>query len=138
MISTTNPDYSNTPVSPARPSFGCVPREHNRAPRVTILTPFYNTGEVFHQTASSVMRQSFQEWEWIIVNDGSTHPEALRVLAGFRNSDPRIRTIEHGENRGPSAARNTGAREARSEYIAFVDSDDIFRSSFPGARVSRS
>ncbi|OLD57869.1 MAG: hypothetical protein AUI54_01070 [Acidobacteria bacterium 13_1_40CM_2_56_5] len=125
MISTTNPDYSNTPVSPARPSFGCVPREHNRAPRVTILTPFYNTGEVFHQTASSVMRQSFQEWEWIIVNDGSTHPEALRVLAGYRNSDPRIRIIEHGENRGPSAARNTGVREARSEYIAFVDSDDL-------------
>src|SRR5882762_1568077 len=125
MISATHPDYSNTPVSAARPSFGYAPLEHKGAPRVTIVTPFYNTGEVFHETASSVMRQSFQEWEWLIVNDGSKDPEALKVLSQYRNFDPRIRIIEHMENRGLPAARNTGFKEARSEYVVLLDSDDL-------------
>ena len=87
-------------------------------PAVTIVTPFYNTGAIFHETARSVFRQSFQQWEWLIVNDGSTRPEALAILDEYRHlDDPRIRVIDLPTNQGPSAARNRAFREARASYI---------------------
>jgi glycosyltransferase involved in cell wall biosynthesis len=125
MISTTHPDYSNTPASAARPKFDYVPSGPADNPQVTIVTPFYNTGAVFHETACCVLRQSFHNWEWLIVNDGSTDAEALAVLNQYRNRAPRIRVIEHEQNRGLPAARNTGFRQARSEYVVLLDSDDL-------------
>ena len=71
------------------------------------------------------MQQSFQRWEWLIINDGSTDPEALSSLEDYRRKDPRIRVIDHPANRGLSAARNTGFREARASYIVQLDSDDL-------------
>src|SRR5262249_7832039 len=94
-------------------------------PCVTIVTPFYNTGVIFHETARSVLRQSLQQWEWLIINDGSTDPEALAILAGYRQRDPRIRVIDHSSNQGLSAARNTGFHSARTPYVVQLDSDDL-------------
>src|SRR4051812_41291936 len=125
MINSMDPDYSNTPASDARPSFDYVPLEYVSSAHVTIVTPFYNTGEVFHETVRSVTRQSFQQWEWLIINDGSTDPEALRVLDPYRNFDPRVRVIDHVDNRGLPAARNTGFKQARAEYVVLLDSDDL-------------
>ena len=105
--------YDYAPADPAAP------------PAVTIVTPFYNTGAIFHETARSVMRQSFQQWEWIIVNDGSTDPEALALLDSYRNTDLRIRVIDHEVNQGLSAGRNTGYRAACAPYVVQVDSDDL-------------
>ena len=107
MIDPLRPDYANTPASPMRPDFGYRPENPAVAPYVSIVTPFYNTGPVFYETARSVLRQSFQQWEWLIVNDGSTDAEALSILEEFRQVDPRIRVIDHEVNRGLSAARNT-------------------------------
>src|SRR3954464_10593284 len=98
MIDPTNPDYTNTPVSPQRPRFGYQPADLSAPPSVTIVTPFYNTGPVFHETAQSVLRQSLQQWEWLIVNDGSTAPESLEILDGYRQCDPRIRVIDRDTN----------------------------------------
>jgi len=125
MIDPQNPDYQNTPVSPARPQFGYRPVDPSAAPAVSIVTPFYNTGAVFRETAQSVMQQSLQQWEWIIVNDGSRDPESLRLLDEYRNADPRLRVIDHPENRGLPAARNRGYRAARTDYILYLDSDDL-------------
>ncbi len=125
MIEPLCPDYTNTPVSPRRPPFHYTPADPLAPPQVSIVTPFYNTGPVFHETAHSVFRQSFQQWEWLIVNDGSTAEESLRILEEYRHRDPRIRVLDHGENRGLSAARNTGFREARSPYVVQLDSDDL-------------
>jgi glycosyltransferase involved in cell wall biosynthesis len=125
MIEPTNPDYTNTPASAQRPDFGYVPADALAAPYVTIVTPFYNTGPVFHETATSVLRQSFQQWEWLIVNDGSTDPQSPDILDTYRRKDPRIRVIDHETNRGLSAARNTGFRGAQTEYVVQLDADDL-------------
>jgi glycosyltransferase involved in cell wall biosynthesis len=125
MIDRERPRYESTPVARDRARFGYAPLDWHAAPCVTIVTPFYDGGAVFHETAASVRGQSFQQWEWIIVNDGSTASAALGLLGEYRDGDPRIRVIDHPENRGLSAARNTGVRAARSAYIVLLDSDDL-------------
>src|SRR5262249_38908288 len=125
MIDSQRPDFSRTPVSPERPRFDYTPIDSSQAPYVTIVTPFYNTGSVFHETARSVLGQSFQQWEWLIVNDGSTTSDSLAVLEAYRRCDERIRGIDLPNNGGPGAARNVGFREARTAFVAQVDSDDL-------------
>jgi glycosyltransferase involved in cell wall biosynthesis len=125
MIDPASPDYTNTPVSAQRPRFDYLPADPTAPPCVTIVTPFYNTGVVFHETARSVLQQSLQQWEWIIVNDGSTDPTSLTILDGYRHSDPRIRVIDLETNCGPSAARNRGFQEACAAYVVQLDSDDL-------------
>ncbi len=112
-------------------------------PVVSVVTPFFNTGPVFHETAVSLLGfdaredgragrrasgQSLQNFEWIIVNDGSTDPGALEVLEQYRRlaaRDARVRIIDHGVNHGLPATRNTGIRAARAPYVFFLDSDDL-------------
>ena len=126
MIDPSSPDFANTPVSPLRSYYSYQPADPAAPPAVTILTPFYNTGEVFRETAQSVLQQSFQQWEWLIVNDGSTDETALRILDEYRSSaDPRIRVIDMPANVGPSAVRNAGYQAARTEYVVQFDSDDL-------------
>ena len=126
MIDPNTPDYTNTPASDRRPVYGYAPADPAAPPAASIVTPFYNTGTIFHETARSVLRQSFQQWEWLIVNDGSTRPEALAVLDEYRRlDDPRVRVIDLPSNQGPSAARNRAFREARASYIVQLDADDL-------------
>jgi glycosyltransferase involved in cell wall biosynthesis len=125
MIDPAQPDYSNTPASPRRAPRPYAPADPAAPPALTIVTPYFNTGSVFEETARSVQRQSLQQWEWLIVNDGSTDPQALAQLERYRASDPRVRVVDHDHNRGLSAARNTGFREAHAPYVALLDSDDL-------------
>lgn len=125
MINPLRPDYSATPAAPQRPTFGYRSCDVHAGPAATIVTPFYNTGTIFHETAHTVLHQSFQQWEWLIVNDGSTDSEALAILDTYRNYDPRIRVIDHPVNQGLSAARNTGFRTANTPYVLQLDSDDL-------------
>ena len=130
MIDRRDFDFENTPVSKSRPT---VYHQALNAPGntvVTIVTPYFNTGKIFEETARSVFRQTFQSWEWIIVDDGSTDPAALRILEAHRHSDPRVRVINHPVNRGLSAARNTGVNAAQGEYIVLLDSDDLLEPTF--------
>ena len=126
MIDPHTPDYTNTPASGQRPAYGYRPADPTASPAATIVTPFYNTGPIFHETARSILRQSFQQWEWLIVNDASTQPEALATLDEYRRSDdPRIRVIDMPTNQGPSAARNLAFRQARAPYVVQLDSDNL-------------
>ena len=118
-------DFANTPASAQRPMSIYAPADATSEPKVTFLTPFYNTGAIFHETARSVFQQSFQQWEWLIINDGSHMPEAVAVLAEYRQRDPRIQVLDHAQNQGLSAARNTGFRAARTPYVVQLDSDDL-------------
>jgi glycosyltransferase involved in cell wall biosynthesis/GT2 family glycosyltransferase len=119
------PDFDNPPGSPKRPNFYYAPSDNSAPPAVSIITPYYNTGEIFLETARSVFQQSLQQWEWLIINDGSDDPKALQVLNFFREKDPRIRVIDLPSNRGLPAARNKGIQEARSDLLFFLDSDDL-------------
>ncbi len=125
MIDLTKPNYKDTPAAESRPEFSYFPADPIDEPVVSIITPYYNTGSVFHETARTVLRQSLQAWEWLIINDGSTDTAALDVLNSYRTCDPRIRVIDHPENRGPGVTRNTGFREARTSYVVQLDSDDL-------------
>ena len=125
MIDPLNPDFDYTPAHADCRHFGYQLTQLSFSPVVTIVTPFYNTGEVFHQTAQSVLQQSLQQFEWLIINDGSDDADALHILEQYRHKDARIRVIDHPENRGLSAARNTGFRYAQAEYVALLDSDDL-------------
>jgi glycosyltransferase involved in cell wall biosynthesis len=125
MINPLQPDYTNTPVSSKRSKFTYSPVNFQTQPAISIVTPFYNTKEIFHETAQSVLNQSLQQWEWLIINDGSNNPESLEALNKYRDIDPRIRIIDLVENRGPSSARNIGFAKAASEYVLQLDSDDL-------------
>ena len=125
MIDPKQPDYTDIPGSASRPGYSYSPADVNAAPYVTIVTPFYNVDTIFHETARSVFCQSLQQWEWVIINDGSTDAQSLSMLDSFRNADPRIRVIDHPANQGLSAARNTGFRAARAEFVVQLDSDDL-------------
>lgn len=129
MIDPVLPDFAATPASPRRPRWSYAPAElglvPGASPVVTVVTPYYNTGEVFEETARCVLGQSLQNFEWIIVNDGSTDPGALAVLDRYRGSDPRIRVLDHKLNHGLPAARNTGFRAARAGLVFQIDADDL-------------
>lgn len=90
--------------------------------KFSVVIPMYNTAPYVEATARSVLAQEFSDFEVIVVNDGSTDG-CERVVAGI--DDPRIRLINK-PNTGVSDTRNVGCREARGEYIAFLDSDDYW------------
>ena len=92
---------------------------------VSIITPMYK-GEAFvGETIESVLRQTYADWEMIIVDDCSPDGGAgIRVVRQY--ADPRIRLVESKVNKGSSGARNIALREARGRYIAFLDSDDTW------------
>lgn len=87
---------------------------------ISIVIPLYNKEKQVGATLQSVFRQTYQDYEIIIVDDGSTDQSAKVVK---KTQDDRIKLI-HQENAGVSAARNRGAEAARGEWIAFLDADD--------------
>ena len=89
---------------------------------VSIIIPIYNVEKYLQECIESVLQQSLQDIEIICVNDGSTDNSGV-ILEKFAETDKRILVINQ-ENKGVSAARNTGLRCAKGKYIYFLDSDD--------------
>lgn len=98
--------------------------EQPEHPLVSIVTPFYNAERDFMQTYYCVMNQSMEAFEWIIVDDGSSRPAAVRMLEDFEKKDARIRVIRQ-KNQGQSVAKNNGIKNSRADIIAFLDADDL-------------
>ena len=90
--------------------------------RFSIIIPVYNVEPYLRQSLDSVLGQTFGDWEAVCVNDGSTDGSAA-ILEEYAVRDLRIKVITQ-VNGGLSAARNTGLRESKGEYVLFVDSDD--------------
>jgi glycosyltransferase involved in cell wall biosynthesis len=89
-------------------------------PSVSVVIASYNRADLLPETIESVLNQRFQDFELIVVDDGSTD-NTREVLERY---EPRVRYI-YQENHGPSAARNLGVRNARGAWIAIQDSDDL-------------
>lgn len=92
---------------------------------VSIVTPVYNAERFIKETIESVLKQSYDQWEMILVNDCSSDG-SVDIITNFSQQDSRIRVINLAENSGAAVARNTGIEHARGQYIAFVDSDDTW------------
>lgn len=88
----------------------------------SVVIPLYNKELSIQNTIKSVLQQSFQEFEIVVVNDGSTDASVARVE---EIDDSRIRVV-HQKNQGVSAARNKGVAEAKFSWIAFLDGDDLW------------
>jgi len=98
-------------------------KQHEHPPEISVIVPVYNRGDVVKRALDSVMNQSHAPDEIIVVDDGSTD-ETKEQLKNYGN---RITTIFLERNSGPSKARNTGVRQATTEWIAFLDSDDCWK-----------
>jgi len=95
--------------------------------QVSIVVPVYNAGDYIEQTISMVQKQTFTDWELILVEDCSKD-DSCRVLKDItgRLQDARIRVIYKEKNEGAAKARNTGLMAATGQYLAFLDADDIW------------
>lgn len=91
-------------------------------PKVTVLMPAYNAAQYIGEAIDSVLKQTFTDFELLIVNDGSTD-DTNRLINSY--NDPRILLINHPVNNGIAAALNTGLSKASGRYIARFDADDI-------------
>jgi glycosyltransferase involved in cell wall biosynthesis len=92
-------------------------------PKISVILPVHNRADVLKRAIQSVVDQHLEDWELIVVDDGSTD-DSVAVAKSF--GDERIRIIELGENRGGNVARNAGVRAAQTPLIAFLDSDDVY------------
>ena len=90
--------------------------------RVSVIVPVYQVEKYLSRCIDSILAQTFEDFELILVNDG-TKDDCPRIMDYYAQRDARIRQV-HKENGGLSSARNAGLDIARGEYIAFVDSDD--------------
>jgi glycosyltransferase involved in cell wall biosynthesis len=94
----------------------------SEAPKVSVVITTYNRANFLPETINSVLQQRFKDYELIVVDDGST--DGTRTL--LQSYQSRVSYL-YQENRGPSAARNLGVRHAKAPWIAFQDSDDLFK-----------
>lgn len=95
-------------------------------PLVSIIVPAYNAACFLPETIASVLNQTYQNWEMLIIDDGSTD-NTLSIAKSYAARDTRIKPLSLGYNSGiPAIPRNYGMRRAKGSYFSFLDSDDIW------------
>jgi len=94
-----------------------------QAPCVSIITPAFNTAATLVRAYQSVQVQTFTDWEYLIVDDGSSDDTA-RLTADLARTDSRVRPVILTTNSGAGTALNVAIRQATGRYIAFLDADD--------------
>jgi len=92
---------------------------------ISIIIPSYNSGKFLGEAIESAVNQTYKNIEIIIVNDGSTD-NTEEIAKQWQKRDKRIRYLKHKENKGLSAARNTGIRTSKGDFIALLDADDVW------------
>ena len=97
-------------------------------PRISIIVPCYNGEKYLCETLDCLQKQTIEDWECIIVNDGSTDG-SLEIMKEYAAKDSRYKYIDK-ENEGPSVARNVGASNACGDFLMFLDADDIIASCY--------
>ena len=92
---------------------------------VSIITPSFNSSKYIKETVDSVLRQTYENWELIIVDDGSKDSSA-NIIKDLTNTDTRIKGFYLDKNIGAAEARNVAILQAKGKYIAFLDSNDLW------------
>ena len=94
-------------------------------PAISVIVPVYQGEALLPGCVESVQRQTFTDWELLLIDDGSTD-NSRTLCENYAAGDARIRALVQPRNLGVSAARNRGLQEARGEYVAFLDADDRY------------
>src|SRR5215207_5031419 len=102
--------------------------EMSTKPLVSVIVVFLNAEKFIEEALESVLAQTYDNWELLLVDDGSTDSSTEIALRYANRYSGRVRYVEHPwhQNRGASASRNLGIRHAKGEYIAFLDADDVW------------
>lgn len=96
-------------------------------PLVSIIMPMYNAEKFIRQSIESVLKQTYTNWELLIIDDCSTD-QSKKIVFEFINECKKIKYLKHEENLGVAEARNTGINNSNGRFIAFLDTDDIWKS----------
>lgn len=125
--------YEKPPVSSVSEFMDCLcsrplnfynPQEID-PPVVSIISSFYNASKYFDETYHSIIHQTWQNFEWIIVDDCSPDPEEVEFFKTLPQRTSKIKIFFREQNGGLAAGRNTGIAEAKGKYLFFMDTDDI-------------
>jgi glycosyltransferase involved in cell wall biosynthesis len=95
-------------------------------PLVSVIVPTYNYGHLISETLLSIQSQTYENWECLVVDDGSTD-NTTAVVSSISRNESRVKLIRQ-ENKGLAAARNTGIANSAGEYLQFLDADDLIES----------
>lgn len=98
----------------------------NNKALVSIVMPAYNCEKYVVEAINSILAQTYRNWELLVLDDGSKD-DTLRIIEEFSQKDSRIKALPNGKNMGVSATRNRGIELASGEWIAFLDSDDMWK-----------
>lgn len=92
---------------------------------ISIITPTYNSFEYIKETYQSICNQSYSNWEWLVTDDCSSD-DTFKLLQELVKNDPRIRLFKNEVNSGAAVTRNVSLSHAQGDFIAFIDSDDLW------------
>ena len=106
--------------------------------KVAIITPLFNRGYIIQETAASIFAQSHQDWEWIIVDDGSTD-DSWETIQAFTQKDTRVKAYQRNrEPKGACTCRNIATEFTTSDWLIFLDSDDLLHPECLAQRIRHS
>src|SRR4029434_10246102 len=95
-------------------------------PLISIITPVFNTPALWlSQAVESVLRQAYENWELVLIDDGSALAETVEFVATIARRDPRIAVVRRENTGGIAAASNSGLERARGEWVGLLDHDDV-------------
>jgi len=92
---------------------------------VSIITPLYNSENFISKTIESVLAQSYENWEMLIIDDCS-NDNGVKIVKKYQENNDNIKLVQLSKNSGAAVARNEGIKLAKGRYIAFLDSDDLW------------
>ena len=98
-------------------------------PLVSIITPNFNAAKFISQTINSVLNQTYENWEMLIVDDCSTD-NSIEIIEKFASKDTRIKLFKLKHNSGPAICRNKGIEMASGSFMTFIDADDLWKPEF--------
>lgn len=96
-------------------------------PLISVITPVYNAQDFLSATIEAVVAQTYSHWELLLMMDAKNSDRSLLIAREWASRDPRIKVLESPEHQGVANNRNQGIMKASGRYIAFLDSDDVWR-----------
>lgn len=92
---------------------------------VSVITPVYNSSSYIYETYNSLLSQTYKNWEWLVTDDCSSD-DTYQLLMRIKSNDNRVKVFKNKTNSGAAVSRNNSLENASGDYIAFLDSDDIW------------